>query len=99
MESKKTDILRLAGTLMHDALTFDEIINQYTALQERCMEIIRNKPDLMGSHAWLKDAISTNEIMLIWTGTEMKCYGTTWTRGSRHEYFEFTIPDYLMGPV
>jgi hypothetical protein len=75
-------------------MNYEDMIDGYNDLRDKCLEIaLKNNAELMGEFAWLRFAITADDITLGFIHDEVVCYGSTYTNQTMaHEYFEFRLP-------
>ncbi|QIN94141.1 hypothetical protein PP459_gp092 [Streptomyces phage Wakanda] len=75
-------------------MNYEEIIEGYNSLREKCLELAKKNPALFGEDAWLRGAIQEEDITLDFIeGVGVECHGLAYTTQTMdHEVFCFVIP-------
>jgi hypothetical protein len=71
-----------------------DAIDAHNELRSKCYELAReNDGELMGTDAWLRNAMSEGDMTLDWGSDGVHCRGLAYTSQTwDHEPFAFTIP-------
>lgn len=75
-------------------MNLEEIIDGYNDLREKCLELAKANPVLLGEYAWLQYAIQESDITLYFIeGVGVECSGHAYTSQTMdNEPFDFIIP-------
>ena len=74
-------------------LNYEEVINGYNDLRERCLKLAKDSKDILGEYSWLRGAITESDITLYFYDDRIECNGVTYTSQTMdHEFFTFLIP-------
>jgi hypothetical protein len=78
-------------------MKYEEIIEGYNDLRERCLDLAKQNTELMDSGAWFIGAIMDRDITLDYSANGIHGYGNAYTTQTMdNEYFSFVIPFELL---
>jgi hypothetical protein len=74
-------------------MDLEQIIEEYNILRIRALQLAKEKPELLGEFAWLRNAIQDEEVTLHFLDDNIALSGHTFTTQTMSsEWFWFEVP-------